>query len=330
MIAKPQSACCQSAQRTGKHRQTLSGAAVKNEQAIEATLAESILAVMQGEPDKLKAADVARRRDRAASSFDSADFLFRRAHDGIIERLAPLVMEPRTILDLGAGTGTQSRALAKHYRKARVLSLDPSKAMLGIARGQRPFLSKTREVIATTDRLPLPDHSVDLVYANLWLAWLDDLPACFAEVARVLAKGGVFAFATLGPDTFRNIREAHDEAPAVRTFVDMHDIGDLLVRAGIAEPVLDVDKLTISYSDADALFRDISAVGARNVHAGRRQSLTGRQRFDQFRRALEGQGGPTVEIELVFGHAWGTGPRPPAGEVRIDAASIGRLPGRNR
>jgi malonyl-CoA O-methyltransferase len=289
--------------------------------------AKSILARMQREFGNQVPADVIRRRDRAASSLESADFLFRRAHEGIIDRLAPLVMQPQAIVDLGAGTGVQSRALARQFRKARVISIDASQAMVDAARRQRPFLSKTREIRAASDRLPLPDGSVDLVYANLWLAWVDNLPACFAEIARVLAKGGVFTFATLGPDTFANLREAHAGDMAVRAFADMHDIGDLLVQAGLAEPILDIDKLTVSYDDADALFRDLSAVGARNTLTGRRRTLTGKTRFERFRRTLESQGRLAVDVELVYGHAWGSGPRPPAGEFHVDPATIGRLPG---
>ncbi len=284
---------------------------------------------MPSDSHHLVARDVERRRDLAASSFDSADVLHRRAHEGIIERLAPLVMTPSLIVDLGAGTGTMSRLLARQYRKARVLAVDPSARMRDAARRSRSFLSRTREVRARTDRLPLPEGAVDFVYCNLWLAWVDDLAACFAEIARVLKRGGVFAFATPGPDTFSGLRNARSGDVGVRRFVDMHDIGDLLVRAGLAEPVLDVDKVTITYERTGDLFRDLSAVGARNLLSGRHRGLTGKRRFERFEAALSGDDGPAVDVELVYGHAWGAGPRAPEGEFRIDAAAIGRSrPGR--
>lgn len=280
---------------------------------------------MHFDAHQLDARDIERRRDHAAASFDSADFLHRRAHEGLSERLEPIVMNPGLIVDLGAGTGAMSRLLAKQHRKARVLSIDPSRAMLDVARRARPFLSRTREIRAHTDRLPLPDATVDFVYSNLWLAWVDDLAGCFEEIARVLKKGGVFAFATLGPDTLSTLRNARFSDVAVRQFVDMHDVGDLLVRAGLAEPVLDVDKLTVTYRRAGDLFRDLTAVGARNLLRGRPRGLMGKSRFGQFTEALTGDGGLAVELEVVYGHAWGAGPRASGGEVRIDPASIGRL-----
>ncbi len=286
---------------------------------------ESILAAMHFDAHHLDARDIERRRDRAAASFDSADFLHQRAHEGLSERLEPMVMNPSLIVDLGAGTGAMSRRLAKQYRRARVLSVDPSRAMLDVARRARPFLSRTREVRAETDRLPLPDGSVDLVYSNLWLAWVDDLAGCFNEIARVLKKGGVFAFATLGPDTLSTLRDARFGDIAVRQFVDMHDVGDLLVRAGLAEPVLDVDKLTVTYRRANDLFRDLTAVGARNLLRGRQRGLMGKTRFARLTDALTADDGLAIELELVYGHAWGSGPRAARGEVRIDPAAIGRL-----
>jgi malonyl-CoA O-methyltransferase len=267
---------------------------------------------------------VRRRFDRAAGSFDSADYVFRHAFDGLMDRLEPVRIEPAVILDLGASTGSGSRALGKRFRRARIISGDISAAMLRRARASRRLFSRPREVQMDARRLPLRDDSVDLVVANMLLPWIDDLPACLGEVNRVLVTGGVFAFSTLGPGSLAPIRDTAGPHVRLHAFADMHDVGDALVRAGLADPVIDVDRLTITWPDAAAVRRDHVASGGGNSARGRIATLTGRDRLaallDPFRR----DGGLAAELELVYGHAWGTAPRTRDGEVRIQADGIGR------
>jgi malonyl-CoA O-methyltransferase len=104
----------------------------------------------------------------------------------------------------------------------------------------------------------------------------------------------------------------------------MHDIGDALVRSGLAEPVLDVDRLSITYDNTGALTKDLAMSGSGNCLAGRRNTLTGGRRFETMLGRL-GDGRITIDLELVFGHAWGRGARPRAGEVRIEPGAIGRF-----
>ena len=285
---------------------------------------------MSEQPDSLNTADVRRRFDRAATSFDAADYVHRRSFNELVERLSPLVIEPKTIVDAGAATGTGSRALAKKFRGASVIAVDLSAGMLRASRRKRSRFSKIREVQADARRIPLADQCVELVFANMVLPWLPELPRFFSEVARVLKKGGVFAFSTLGPDSLAALRNAWcdvDEDGHVNRFADMHDIGDAMVAAGLADPVLDVDRLTVTFGSIDALYRDLTACGARNCLGNRRRTLTGKSRFGKAARRLEAgasDGRLAMELELVFGHAWGRGARPPAGEYRVDAGSIER------
>ena len=286
---------------------------------------------MTGNSSQLRRRDLRRRLDRAAVHFDDADFVHRTSFAGLMERLEPMLISPSHILDLGAATGAGSRRLNKSFRQARVVSLDLSEPMLRIAKSRRSMFSKTREIRAEATRLPLQTGSIDLVVANMLLPFIDDLPACFSEVARILKKGGVFAFSTLGPDSLAGLREAWceiDESPHVREFADMHDIGDALLKSTLSDPVLDVDTLAINYRNVDKLFEDISACGARNSLAGRRATLTGKRRILDLREKLL-QGSPSgdleIRLELVYGHAWGTGRRSQPGEYRIEPGSIGRL-----
>ena len=273
------------------------------------------------------AAHVRRRFDRAAATFDSADFVHRNTFTGILERLDPVAIAPAVIVDLGCATGSGSLELARTFRKARIVSVDLSHAMLLAAGKKRGWLSKSREVQGDVEMLPLRSASTDLVVANLLLPWVD-LQRCLAEVARVLRKDGVFAFATLGPDSLMEIRRAwsrEDDGRHALEFADMHDIGDALVRAGLRDPVVDVDRLVVSYRDIASLFTDLTNSGARNSLAGRRKTLTGKERFHRMRGALqEGAGSGPLEmtLELVYGHAWGGGAAGGA-EFRLDPASIG-------
>jgi malonyl-CoA O-methyltransferase len=278
----------------------------------------------------LKPRDVRRRFDRAALHFDEADFVHRAGFRGLAERLSPVVIRPSRILDLGAASGRGSRELAKIFRKSRIISLDVSGRMLRIARRKKSLLSKLTELQGDAMRIPLRSGSIDLVFANLLLPWITDLPSCLAEISRVLTKGGVFAFSTLGPDSLVELHNAWScdrDYDHVNRFPDMHDVGDALLRARLTDPVLDVDQLAVTYRDTQSLYRDLTASGARNCLGCRRKTLTGKARFRQMEQALATnfRGGQLpLKLELVYGHAWGSGPKPKEGEYRVDPTAITR------
>ena len=284
----------------------------------------------------LRRRDVRRRFDRAAANFDDGDFLHRLAAKGLYERMSPMRVDVRTILDAGSATGAAAVELADLYRGSRIVRLDQSLCMLkrGTRRGSTfsrlARRGRIHEVQADATRLPLQAGSVDLVFANMLMPWLDDLPLFFGEVARVLRKDGLFAFSSLGPDSLLELRHAWaavDDGEHVNAFIDMHDVGDALLHSGLREPVLDTDHLTLKYRDADGLVRDLTLAGARNCLARRKTSLTGKGSFGGMKRALESSrtnGELPVRLELVFGHAFGAGPRQTPGEVSVDINAIGR------
>ena len=292
------------------------------------------------DPFLLNSRDVRRRFDRAADTFGAADFAHGVTRDGLLARLQPLRIEAKTVLDLGAATGSATALLQKRFRGAHIVSLDLSRNMLLQRKRRRLWFTRTSSVQADAARLPFADGSFDVVFANLLLPWVNDPAAVLAEVSRVLRKGGVLAFATLGPDSLRqlshawvhvdghaHVNPAHVAHAHVHRFPDMHDIGDALVRAGLADPVLDVDRLTVKYPDAGKLFRDLTLSGSRNSLAGRRRGLLGKRQFNRLVAALsEATPGPGIEIdlELVYGHCWSTGPRQESGHFRIDATAIPR------
>ncbi len=276
----------------------------------------------------LRQSDIQRRFDRAAPQFDDADFVHAVTRDGLLTRLEPLLLQPASILDLGSATGATGRLLRRRFRKAHVVSLDLSHAMLHVARKNRRWFSRASFVQGSANQLPFADASFDLVVANQLLPFAPEPQAVFEQVSRVLKKGGVFAFATLGPDSLREIERAWaavDDRPHVMRFPDMHDIGDGLVRAGLADPVLDVDRLGVSYENTDKLFADLTRSGARNALTGRARGLTGRARFEAMTGALaaaRSDGRIQLELELVYGHCWGQGPKNAPGRYQIDVKDI--------
>ncbi len=285
---------------------------------------------MHSEDDiaKLNVRDVRRRFDRAAGSFDDVDFVHRVTRDSLFARLEPMTIDARTVIDLGSATGTGSRMLARRFRRARIIAVDISRNMLLRCRTKKSWFSRVSVAQANACALPFADQSVDVVLSNLLLPWIDTPAAVFDEVARVLREDGLFAFATLGPDSLLELRRAWtaaDHHAHVNRFFDMHDIGDALVRTGLRDPVLDVDRLAVSYESTGSLFRDLTAMGARNCLVSRNPALVGKHRFQTMTDALRARGDGNLiafELELIYGHCWGSGATVPAGDIHIDAGNI--------
>ena len=290
---------------------------------------------MQG-PDEfaLSPLDVARSFGRAARSYDAAAVLQTRVRDELLSRLDMVRLEPTLVVDLGCGTGVAAAVLRRRYRRSLVLSVDLSLAMLREgARRRRPW-RRFAGVCADAARLPLADGSTDLVFSNLMLQWCTDPETVFRECARTLRPGGLLTFASFGPDTLRELRAAWAAADGythVNRFIDMHDLGDALLRAGLAEPVMDAERYTLTYPDVRALMRDLKAIGAHNVNAGRPRGLMGRRAIERMAAAYElrrREGRLPATYEVVYGQAWaptapGRAPAP-AGETRIPVSRIGR------
>jgi malonyl-CoA O-methyltransferase len=276
------------------------------------------------------ARDAQRRADTAAATFDDADFVHAHTRAALLERLAPILVEAGIVVDLGTATGAGYRPLSRRFPAARVIGVDLSRDMLKAARARQRWRAKGRFIQAEATRLPFAARSIDVIFANLLLPWLGDPAALFTEVNRVLRQGGLFAFSALGPDSLAELREAWECADGVRRaspFPDMHDVGDAAVQAGLVDPVLDVDRLTVTYRDAAALHADLTATGARGAGPGRQRGLIGRRRYAAVLDALDAKRSGGVlgfELELVYGHCWGSGRSAPAGEFRIDPARIPR------
>jgi malonyl-CoA O-methyltransferase len=237
---------------------------------------------------------VRRRFERAAASYRSSSRLEAEVAARMLARLDYVKLAPRRILD--AGSGPPQRALGKRYPGADVIALDFALAML------RPrafrFFRKALAVCADMERLPLADAAVDLAWCNMALHWVADPRTAFAEFARVLAPQGLLMFSTLGPDTLKELRAAAGAA-RVHRFVDMHDLGDMLVAAGFSAPVMDMEMISIDYAADRGLLADLRESGQTSARADRARGLAPRALLERL-RALPAR----ATFEVVYGHAW--------------------------
>jgi malonyl-CoA O-methyltransferase len=256
-----------------------------------------------------------RNLDCAASSYDEASVLHKEINTRLLGRLDLVKLKPQSILDAGCGTGSASAELLKRYRGTRVTALDLSEAMLAQAARKQKLFRKFQRVCGDLADLPLAGDSQDLVISNLALHWSGNLDQVMSEFARVLRPDGLLSFSTFGPDTLGELRAAWaavDSHNHVNLFVDMHDIGDALVRAGFADPVLDVEHVTVNYSSLAELMRDLKATGEGNATAGRPPGLSTPRQIKALAEAYESNrsaDGLPATYEVVYGHAWATAPR---------------------
>ena len=237
--------------------------------------------------------------ERAGRHSEAASRLEAEVGARLRERLGYIKVEPKRILDAGSGPGREARALAARYRGAQVLALDYALPML--PRRRLFQFKRPLAVCADLTRLPFGPESVGLAWCNMALHWLNDPLAAFREFDRVLAPGGLFIFSTLGPDTLKELRAAAGAA-RVHEFADMHDLGDMLVAAGLTNPVMEMELITMDYKASGPLIADLRASGQTNARADRRRGLSARAFGDRLRSALDAS--PRMTYEVVYGHAW--------------------------
>ena len=257
-----------------------------------------------------------RASSRAAASYGEAAVLAREVEARMLERLQYIKLAPGRILDAGCGDGHGVRRLAENFSEAQILGLDFACQMLRAAPGGDGWLRRAFKrgrvdyLCADFARVPLPAASVDLVWSNLAFHCAGDPQLAFRELRRVLKVGGLLMFSCYGPDTLKELKaafSAHDGEPHVHDFIDMHDLGDMLSVCGFSAPVMDMEVITLTYADVDALCADLRATGQQNAAAGRRRGLTGKGVFGAMRAEYEKSrraGRLQASFEIVYGHAW--------------------------
>lgn len=297
---------------------------------------------------------VRRAFSRSAASYAAAAQLQHQVEARLLESLDYLddpALEreaPHRVLDLGCGTGSAAAAMQKRWPKAQVMAMDVALPMLQQARGGSSRWNASRWnlfartpalVCADARALPLADASIDVLFSNLCLQWVEDLDAVFAGFRRVLKPQGLLLVSTFGPDTLWELREAFahaDERPHVSPFGDIASFGDALMRAGFHQPVIDREVDTTHYPDVPSLMRELRAIGATNALQARRPTLTGRERFTAAAHAYEVMRGEDGSLpatwETISAMAWAPKPGTPIREGGVDVASVplSRIPIRRR
>jgi malonyl-CoA O-methyltransferase len=277
--------------------------------------------------------------ERATESYDSAAVLSREVFGRMFERLQYFRVTPEVILDAGCATGHGADKLHKRFPGSSIILLEIAYPMLRSASARTsgwlgrfsPLRGAPRWLVcADLERLPLKQGSVGMIWSNLALHWYDPQQA-IREAHRVLRPGGLLLFSTLGPDTLKELRAAFrglDSYTHVHRFMDMHDVGDVLTYNGFADPVMDMEVITLTYADALALMHDLRKLGSRNVTLGRRRGLMGKsawrrvlQRCEMFRVNDR----LPAAFEIVYGHAWKGTARAPAPGSATRVIDVKRL-----
>jgi len=251
--------------------------------------------------------------DAKAICYESSAVLQRNVCKELLQRLDLTSLKPQVILDVGCGTGWGTQDLLKKYKKAKVLSLDLSPEMLKQTKNKGGWLRKPKLICADAEDIPLEDESVDLIFSNLMLQWCD-YKKVFAEFKRILKPDGLLMFSTFGPDTLKELKQSWaqvDEYAHVNEFIDMHDLGDELIHVGLAEPVMDMDVLTLTYKDVISVMKDLKAIGANTILKSQQKTVEpglvtpGKlkrvvRHYENFRH----NGVVPASYEVVYGHAW--------------------------
>ncbi|PXF63867.1 malonyl-ACP O-methyltransferase BioC [Kangiella spongicola] len=264
----------------------------------------------------LSSSDVARSFSKAASTYDAAAFFQRIAGERLFERLDYFKLEPKKIVDLGCGTGVFTRQLSERFPAAEVTGVDIAEGMIEWCKQQS---SAEQYVCANALALPFEDNSVDLIFSNLSIQWVENLQDLFNELNRVLKPEGLLLFTTLGPDTLKELKQSFsqvDQYQHVNDFIDMHHVGDAMLQAKMLDPVVDAEPVVISYDKASELMRDLKDIGAHNIDSRRNSGLMGPKKLRAVEKAYRqfalDDGKLPATYELVYGHAFGSAEKKPS------------------
>ena len=246
--------------------------------------------------------------ERIAGRYEQHAALEQEVCTRLLERTAFNRHSPLRILDLGCGTGAGSAQLKRTFRKAQVVSLDTSLAMLSQARHRSSMLRPLKTVCGDIGALPFAARSADMVFSNLASYWCPEPMAMFAEFRRVMRPDGMLLFSTFGPATMNELGDAWagvDEEVELPVFPDLLEIGNALVAAGFREPVMDREMITLSYPQLDALFDELEATGTSMLVRGWGRWKTARTALKQAYAPILKDGKYPLSFEIIYGTAFG-------------------------
>jgi malonyl-CoA O-methyltransferase len=272
---------------------------------------------------------------KAAKHYDASAIIQKEIADRLLERFSLVKINPKEVLDIGCGTGYSLAALAERFSTADITALDFAYPMVQHARERlepqssllKKWMHQAQRLVrspapsfrwmnADMLQLPLMNNSMDVIHSCLALQWAgSSLLELFSEWHRVLNNNGVLFFATLGPDTLKELKQAFstiEHTSHIHRFIDMHDIGDALLHVGFSDPVMEMETLTVQYTHPLAIFHDLKGIGAAySVQDQSNRGLMGKSRWKRLLTAWENtqkEGKWPVTYEVIYGHAW----KPPA------------------
>lgn len=229
---------------------------------------------------------IERRLSQVENAYTQHAFVQKEIARRVFERLDFIRIQPAAILDLSLNIADSAEILRSRFPEADYQSANPLFS------------------------LSIPPSSIDFIFMNLSLAWLNDWPHRLVECRQVLKPGGLILFTSLGPDTLKELREAFkavDQGRHVHDFVDMHHLGDVLVKAGFENPIMDMEHLTINYKSVDALVQDLKKTGANNAWQGRSiHVMTPAQWQKMVAHYPKDEASDKIPatVEIIYGHAW--------------------------
>jgi malonyl-CoA O-methyltransferase len=282
-----------------------------------ALVLKTATATGSGLEETVKPALSAARIARLFRARGESSFIVREVARRLDERLDLMRIDPALVIDVGSGEGLDLAVLAGRYPKAQFVGLDlaPARVQQSPSLGDRlkrmfGALPGTLLVEGEAERLPFKSACADLVWSNCVLHWVNDAETVIAEWARVLKPEAALLFSCFGPDTLQQVRTAFaavDGRPHTVAFADLHDYGDMLASHGFAQPVMDMERLTLTYRSADVFWADVRALGGNPLEDARR-GLLGRAAKARLDAALKSQrnssGQLELSVEIVYGHAW--------------------------
>ncbi|MDT9001207.1 biotin synthase [Paucibacter sp. APW11] len=263
-----------------------------------------------------------KRQSRRLAAETAAPWLNAEVSARMAERLAYIKLQPATVLNWGAALSGSHEHLQQAYPQAVQWLVDgePGLRQRSAHALRRPWWQKWRAGPELAVHAPgeLPAGGAQLLWSNMNLHASADLPATFATWQRLLAVDGFVMFSCFGPDSLVELRALFREqgwGEPMPAWQDMHDIGDQLVAAGFADPVMDQERLKLSWADAPALLRDLRALGG-NTAPQRYAALrtpAWRHRLEAAlnKRLRAADGRLYLTVELVYGHAFKPVPRVP-------------------
>ena len=240
--------------------------------------------------------------NKASKSYNDVAFLQKEIANRLLQKLNPLKLIPESILDLGSGTGIFTNLVSSKYSNAKTISLDF--ALNSITLSNADF-----KVCANANHLPFKTSTIDFVCSNLMLQWIQDPSLVFKEVNRVLKPDSLFFFSSFGPDTLNELKSSWavvDSGNHVNNFIDMHDLGDQLTGCGFQSPIMEMEKITLTYSEVEDLMLDLKSLGANKVFS-QSKGLVGKNKFTSMKNMYESyrtDGKIPATYEVIYGHAW--------------------------